>query len=106
MAGENDGPLAGVPPMPREISEGLPGFQSAPSFLTEPPRATTKTSLTPCVSPGTRLDASDSKAIARAKRLSFEITPLVDGPLGRPPSIALEIRVVVWSSAREPALLL
>ena len=39
----------------------------------------------------TRLEASDWNAITRAKRLSLEITALVDGPFGTPPPRALEM---------------
>src|SRR5215216_2057900 len=65
-AGEYDGPLAGAPLAVREISTFLPIFQAVPLLSIEPARLTTKTSLTPLVSPRTRFDASDSNAMTRA----------------------------------------
>ena len=103
IAGSNEGPLAGTPLAVREISRVLPGFQGAPELSTRPARSTTKTSVAPLVSPRTRLEASDSNAMARAKRLSPEITGFVEGPLGTPPPSAFEIRCVVWTRVAAPA---
>src|SRR4051812_18964550 len=64
--GEKDGPLAGPWPPVREIRLVLPTLQGTPSLSMWPVRLTTKTSLTPFVSPRTRFDASDWNAIARA----------------------------------------
>ena len=62
-----------------------------------PVRSTANTSVIPFVSLRTRLEASDWNAIARAKRLSFEITAWVEGPFGKPPSSACEISCVLCS---------
>ena len=64
--GAHDGPLAGAPPRPREISTVRSGAQGEPLLPKVPPRSTAKTSFWPFVSPETRSDASDSNAIARA----------------------------------------
>src|SRR2546421_3627508 len=64
--GANDGPLAGLPCLPLERRIVLPGCQTEPSLPKLPPRRIAKTSLTPLVSPVTRSDASDWKAIMRA----------------------------------------
>ena len=52
------------------------------------------TSVVPLPSPGTMFEASDWNATARAMRPSCEITPLVLGPSGSPPSAARESRKV------------
>src|SRR5205085_708738 len=90
IAGENDGPSAGRPLNVREIRIARPGRQAAPSLRTGPARRTANTSVVPSASFGTRLEASDWKAMARAKRLSWEITPCVEAPFGMPPPIASE----------------
>src|SRR3954470_18953657 len=84
--GAHDGPLAGAPPRPRETRTAGAANHCVPSLPKTPSRRTTKTSLTPLVSPATMFEASDWKAIARAQRLSLEMTPWVDGPFGTPPS--------------------
>jgi hypothetical protein len=43
--------------------------------------------------------ASDWNAITRARRLSFEITPLVDGPFGTPPLSERETSFVFCTRA-------
>src|SRR3954454_18920893 len=63
--GENEAPLAGPLPPVREIRLVPPIVHGVPSLSMCPVRLTTKTSLTPLVSPLTRFDASDWKAIAR-----------------------------------------
>ena len=86
IAGMDEGPFAGAPLRVREMRMVRPGFQGAPKLSILPVRSTANTSCTPFVSPRTMSLACDSKAIARAKRLSFEITGCVDGPLGILPS--------------------
>src|SRR4051812_48787156 len=98
-AGAHDGPLAGAP-MPRETRIVEPGNHCVPSLPKTPSRRTTKTSLTPLASPATRFEASDWNAIARAQRRSLEITAFVEGPFGRPPSDAREMRIVFWADSR------
>src|SRR4051812_3231754 len=56
--GEKEGPLAGPWPPVREIRLVPPIVQGVPSLSMCPVRLTTKTSLTPLVSPLMRLDAS------------------------------------------------
>src|SRR5918993_920421 len=102
-AAPKDGPLAWPPRRGRETRVVEPGNHWVPSLWNVPARRTTKTSLTPLVSPATRFVASDSNAITRAQRRSFEITALVDGPLGSPPPAALEMSTVFWTSARSDA---
>src|SRR4051812_1838646 len=85
-AGPHEGPLACAPPSPRETRMAGAANHCVPSLPKTPSRRTTKTSLTPLVSPGTMFDASDWNAIARAQRLSLEMTPWVDAPFGTPPS--------------------
>src|SRR3954469_18985134 len=92
MDGIDDGPLAGAALRGREVGAvggGAPGGRGVrrpprgePLLPMLPPRSRAKTSWTPFRSPRTMLLARDSKAIARAKRLSFEMTGCVDGPFG------------------------
>src|SRR4051794_5961331 len=65
-------------------------------LATLPGRRLTKMALTARGSFATRSEASDSNGIARAWRLSFEITPLVEGPFGPPASSAREMSCVDW----------
>jgi hypothetical protein len=65
----------------------------------------------PFRSPDTRFDASDSNAIARTKRLSFDMTAFVEDPFGAPPPVerdttAVDVlrAVVTLVSGRAPAL--
>src|SRR5215212_7719379 len=64
-AGPHEGPLAGAPPRPRETRIVGPANHWVPSLPKTPSRRTTRTSLAPFVSPATRFEASDWKAIAR-----------------------------------------
>jgi hypothetical protein len=80
-----------------------PGLQAEPLLPILPERSTANTSCTPFVSPRTMSLACDSNAIARAKRLSFEITGWVDGPFGILPLYDREISKVDWSSERRLA---
>src|SRR3954453_13891294 len=82
MAGIDAGPLAGAPLRVREMRPVRRALQGEPLLPMLPPRSRAKTSWTPFRSPRTMLLASDSNAIARAKRLSFEMTGWVDGPFG------------------------
>ena len=94
IAGMEDGPFAGAPLRVREMRTVRPALQGEPLLPMLPARSTANTSWTPFVSPRTMSLASDSNAIAREKRLSFEITGWVDGPFGILPSYAREIRDV------------
>src|SRR3954467_14659825 len=100
MDGANDGPFEGRPEAVRETITTRPGIHFAPRLSIRPARRTANTSLKPFLSPRTRLLASDSNAIARAKRLSPEMTGCVEAPFGILPPIEREISVVYWRSAR------
>jgi hypothetical protein len=89
-----EGPSAAAPLFVRDMSTVRPGFQRVPAFVARLPRNVTKTSLTPSRSFPTRFDASDSNAITRTKRLSFDMTAFVDAPFGAPPCSEFEIRYV------------
>src|SRR3954468_15680360 len=89
----------------------LPGRHFVPLLFALLPRRVAYTFFTPLPSRGPRFDASDSNAIARTKRLSFDITGFVDAPLGMPPPLARETMIVSWARAavtswraRAPAL--
>ena len=71
-----------------------PGSQGVASAPYPEARVVRNTSVVPLPSPGTMFEASDWNATARAMRPSCEITPLVLGPLGSPPSAARESRKV------------
>src|SRR3954454_2977634 len=66
IEGRTEGPSARTREPVREIRTVLPICHGTPSLSILPVRLTTKTSLTPFVSPRTRFEASDWKAIARA----------------------------------------
>src|SRR3954447_12689872 len=68
----------------------LPGRHFVPLLLALLPRRVAYTSIRPLPSRGPRSVASDSYAIARTKRLSFDITAFVEGPLGVPPPLATD----------------
>src|SRR5436190_209176 len=104
MAGMDEGPLAGAPLRVREMRTVRAARHLEPLLPIGPLRRTAKTSCTPLVSPRTMSLACDSNAIARAKRLSFEMTGCVDGPFGILPSYAREISVVYWRSERRLAV--
>src|SRR3954453_11222280 len=73
-----------------------PRDHGEPLLRNSPPRVTTKTSRCPLVSPGTRLVASDSKAMYRAQRRSPEMAGATESPFAGRPSIAVEITAVLW----------
>src|SRR3954447_23687019 len=85
-AAPNDGPSAG-PSGPRESSAASLTAHGEPVLPNEPPRRTAKTSRWPFVSPATRFEATDSKAMTLAKRRSREITGFSDAPFGVPPEV-------------------
>src|SRR5215217_609933 len=102
-AAPQEGPFAWPPLRGRETRRVPPGNHWVPSLAKTPARRTTKMSLTPLVSPATRSEASDSNAMTRAQRRSFEITGWVEGPFGTPPERLFEMRIVFCTSARSDA---
>src|SRR4051812_3430684 len=92
-------PLPDAPPRVREIRMFLPGRHFVPLLFALLPRSVAYTSLKPLPSRGPRFDASDSNAIARTKRLSFDMTGLVDAPFGMPPPRATDTMIVSWARA-------
>jgi hypothetical protein len=108
-----EGPSDGAPLLVRDRSTVRPRFHGVPRSLTGFARKITNTSFAPFRSLDTRFDASDSNAIARTKRLSFDITAFVEAPFGAPPPLEREmssvdvVRAVVtlasgWANAATP----
>src|SRR3954470_16380438 len=93
-AGGYDAPFAGLPPRPRERRRVLSTRQRPPLLPIRPARRTAKSSVRPLRSSRTMFDARDWNAMIRAKRLSPEITPWVDGAFGVPPRNEREISFV------------
>jgi hypothetical protein len=93
-AGLYDGPSAATPLRVRDIRTVRPGFHRVPAFVARSPRNVTNTSLTPFASCPTRFDATDSNAMTRTKRLSFDMTAFVEAPFGAPPPTEFEMRYV------------